>query len=181
MSRIGKMPIPVPAGVKVEINGAHVVVRGPKGELAREFHPEIKVAVEDGVLHVTRPDDSQTMRALHGLTRSLLNNMVIGVTTGYSKTLVISGTGYRAELQGTTLVLNLGYSHPVVIPPPTDVKFEVNPKAGVVTVWGVDKEVVGELAAKIRGWRPIEPYLGKGIRYSDEKPRRKAGKAGKAK
>lgn len=181
MSRIGKMPIPVPAGVKVEIDGSRVRITGPKGELTREFHPELRIALEGGKLHVYRPNDERPMRALHGLTRALLNNMVLGVTQGYSKMLVINGTGYRAELQGQTLVMSLGYSHQVIVEPPAGIKFDVNPKAGTVVVSGPDKEMVGQIAANIRGWRPIEPYLGKGIRYSDETVRRKAGKAGKAK
>lgn len=175
------MPIPVPAGVKVEIDGHRVRIAGPQGELTREFHPELRIVLEEGNLHVYRPSDEPQMRALHGLTRALLNNMVLGVTQGYSKMLVINGTGYRAELQGQTLVMSLGYSHQVIVEPPAGIKFDVNPKAGTVVVSGPDKEVVGQIAANIRGWRPIEPYLGKGIRYSDEVVRRKAGKAGKAK
>jgi len=180
VSRIGKMPIPVPAGVEVNIEGSRVSVRGPKGKLEREFNPEMKVTLADNVIRVERPDDSRQFRALHGLTRSLINNMVIGVTQGYSKTLEIHGTGYRAELQGATLVLNLGFSHPVVIEPPADVQFQVNPRANTLTVAGIDKQVVGQLTAEIRAWRPVEPYLGKGIRYVGEHVRRKAGKAGKA-
>jgi len=174
------MPIPVPAGVEVNIEGSRVSVRGPKGKLEREFNPEMKVTLADNVIRVERPDDSRQFRALHGLTRSLINNMVIGVTQGYSKTLEIHGTGYRAELQGATLVLNLGFSHPVVIEPPADVQFQVNPRANTLTVAGIDKQVVGQLTAEIRAWRPVEPYLGKGIRYVGEHVRRKAGKAGKA-
>lgn len=180
MSRIGKMPIPVPAGVQVIFDGERVTVRGPRGELSRTFHPEIKIYQDENLLRVERPNDSKQFRALHGLTRALLNNMVIGVTEGYRITLEIHGTGYRAELQGTTLVLNLGFSHPVVIPPPPNVKFEVNPRANTVTVEGIDKEVVGRLASEIRGWRPVDPYLGKGVRYLNEVVRRKAGKTGKA-
>ncbi|MBN1259414.1 MAG: 50S ribosomal protein L6 [Anaerolineae bacterium] len=180
MSRIGKMPISIPAGVAVEIAGSCVTVRGPKGELMYEFHPEMSIAVQDGVVRVERPSDSRQFRALHGLTRALLNNMVIGVTQGYSITLEIHGTGYRAELQGKNLVMNLGYSHPVVMEPPKDVIFNVNPRANTITVEGIDKQVVGQVAAEIRGWRPVEPYLGKGIRYAGELVRRKAGKAGKA-
>lgn len=181
MSRIGKLPIPLPAGVRVQIDGNKVTVAGPKGELTREFRPEMQIAVEKGVLRVTRPNDEQSIKALHGLTRALLNNMVLGVTNGYSKVLEVLGTGYRAELQGQKLVLNLGFSHPVVIEPPVGIQFEVNPRTSTVTVKGCDKEVVGRVAAEIRGWRPVEPYLGKGIRYQGERVRRKAGKAGKAK
>lgn len=180
MSRIGKMPVPVPASVDVSIEGSKVTVKGPKGEMTREFHPEMTIALEDGEVHVKRPNDERTFRALHGLTRALINNMVVGVTEGYSKTLEIRGTGYRAELQGTTLVMNLGFSHPVVIEPPEGIEFESNPRASTVTVKGYDKEMVGQIAAVIRDWRPVEPYLGKGIRYSDEVVRRKAGKTGQA-
>jgi len=181
VSRIGKMPIPIPSGVKVQIEGSKVTVKGPKGELVREFNPELQIKLEEGVLCVSRSTDARQIRALHGLTRALLNNMVIGVTTGYSKTLEIHGTGYRAELQGKTLVVNLGFSHPVVVEPPADLEFEVNPRTNTVIVKGIDKEVVGRIASEIRAWRPVEPYLGKGIRYNDEIVRRKAGKAGKAK
>ncbi len=180
MSRIGKMPIPLPSGVRVQIEGNTVTVSGPKGTLTREFHPQMQIAVEDGVLRVRRPNDEQAVKALHGLTRALLNNMVQGVTTGYSKVLEIVGTGYRAELQGKTLVMNLGFSHSVVIEPPAGIQFEVNPRTSTVTVKGCDKELVGRVAAEIRGWRPVEPYLGKGIRYQGEMVRRKAGKSGKA-
>jgi len=181
VSRIGKLPIPLPAGVRVQIDGNKVTVAGPQGELTREFRPEMQIAVEKGVLRVTRPNDEQSIKAFHGLTRALLNNMVLGVTNGYSKVLEVLGTGYRAELQGQKLVLNLGFSHPVVIEPPAGIQFEVNPRTSTVTVKGCDKEAVGRVAAEIRGWRPVEPYLGKGIRYQGERVRRKAGKAGKAK
>lgn len=180
MSRIGKMPVPVPAGVEVSIEGSKVMVKGPKGALTREFHPELSISVDEGVLVVKRPNDERSFRALHGLTRALINNMVIGVTEGYSKTLEIRGTGYRAELQGTTLVMNLGFSHPVVIEPPEGIEFEANPRASTVTVKGYDKELVGRIAAELRAWRPVEPYLGKGIRYQGEVVRRKSGKAGQA-
>ncbi len=180
MSRIGKMPVPVPAGVQVTLDGGRVTVRGPRGQLSQTFHPEIKIYQDGNQLRVERPNDSKQFRALHGLTRALLNNMVVGVTEGYRITLEIHGTGYRAELQGTTLVLYLGFSHPVVIPAPPDVKFDVNPRANTVTVDGNDKEMVGRLASEIRGWRPVDPYLGKGVRYLNEVVRRKAGKTGKA-
>ncbi len=175
------MPIPIPAGVRVQIDGSKVTVTGPKGELTREFRPEIQISLEDGVMHVARPNDEKSVKALHGLTRALLNNMVLGVTAGYTKVLEVVGTGYRAELQGATLVMNLGLSHSVVIPPLVGIQFEVNPRTSTITVKGCDKEVVGRVAAEIRGWRPVEPYLGKGIRYQGELVRRKAGKSGKAK
>jgi len=174
------MPVPVPAGVEVSIEGSKVMVKGPKGALTREFHPELSISLDEGALVVKRPNDERSFRALHGLTRALINNMVIGVTEGYSKTLEIRGTGYRAELQGTTLVMNLGFSHPVVIEPPEGIEFESNPRASTVTVKGYDKELVGRIAAELRAWRPVEPYLGKGIRYQGEVVRRKAGKAGQA-
>ncbi|MFP4343517.1 MAG: 50S ribosomal protein L6 [Anaerolineales bacterium] len=180
MSRIGYMPIPVPDGVEVQIDGSRVTVRGPKGELTQEFDAHMVITQEDGVVHVDRADESRQVKALHGLTRALINNMVVGVTEGYSKALEIRGTGYRAELEGNTLVMHLGYSHPVEIEPPADVNFVVNPRANTIVVEGLDKQVVGQLAAEIRGWRPVEPYLGKGIRYVGERIRRKAGKAGKA-
>ncbi|MBN1487189.1 MAG: 50S ribosomal protein L6 [Anaerolineae bacterium] len=181
MSRIGNMPIPVPQNVQVQIEGSHVTVKGPKGELSREFFDVLAIKLEDNTVYVERPNDERQVRALHGLTRALINNMVVGVTEGYQITLEIHGTGYRAELQGQDLVMNLGFAHPVIVEPPEGVKFEVNPKASTVTVFGIDKEVVGRLASEIRAWRPVEPYLGKGIRYLGERVRRKAGKAGKAK
>ncbi len=174
------MPIPIPAGVRVQIEGNKVSVTGPKGVLTREFHPELQISVENNILRVTRPNDEPAIKALHGLTRALLYNMVQGVTTGYSKVLEIVGTGYRAELQGKTLVMNLGFSHSVVIEPPAGIQFDVNPRTSTITVQGCDKETVGRIAAEIRGWRPVEPYLGKGIRYQGEVVRRKAGKSGKA-
>ena len=181
MSRIGKMPVPVPTGVQVMIEGNMVTVKGPQGELTREFRPEMSIALEDGVVRVTRPNDERANRALHGLTRALINNLVVGVHEGYSKVLEVLGTGYRAELQGTNLVMNLGFSHPVVVTPLPGIVFEVNPRTSTITVKGCDKEVVGRIAAEIRAWRTVEPYLGKGIRYQGEVVRRKAGKAGKAK
>jgi large subunit ribosomal protein L6 len=179
MSRIGLKPIAVPAKVQVEIQGNQVTVRGPKGELSRTFSPDMHIAQEEGVLRVSRPSDARQHRALHGLTRSLLNNMVMGVSEGFSRVLEIGGTGYRADLQGNNLILYLGYSHPIEFKPPAGISFEV-PKGGAsVTVRGIDKELVGEIAARIRRQRPPEPYKGKGVRYSDETVRRKAGKAGK--
>ncbi len=179
MSRIGKRPIPVPDKVRVDIRGSHVTVKGPKGELSRSFHPDMKITLEDGLLRVERPTDQRNHRALHGLTRSLLANMVTGVSEGYSKVLELVGTGYRAEMQGEKLVLHLGYSHPVEFTPPPDISFEVPRGGRSVIVRGIDKELVGEIAARIRRQRPPEPYKGKGIRYQGERVRRKAGKAGK--
>ena len=173
------MPVPVPAGVQVEIDGSTVTVKGPLGELTREFRPEMQITLEDGVVRVTRPNDERSIKALHGLTRALINNMVIGVHKGYSKILEVLGTGYRAELQGTNLVMSLGFSHSVIVAPPPGITFEVNPRTSTITVSGCDKEVVGRVAAEIRAWRPVEPYLGKGIRYQGEFVRRKAGKSGK--
>ncbi len=180
MSRIGKMPIPIPQGVQVNIEGSRVTVRGPKGELTRTFHPDMKVTEQDGQLVVTRPTDQRHHRALHGLTRALLANMVTGVSQGFQKVLQIEGVGYRAELQGNNkLVLSLGFSHPVEFVAPEGITFQVEQRARLITVEGVDKELVGEVAARLRRIRPPEPYKGKGIRYQGEHIRRKAGKAGK--
>ncbi|MEJ2747799.1 MAG: 50S ribosomal protein L6 [Anaerolineae bacterium] len=179
MSRIGKLPIQLPKGVKVDIAGTAVTVTGPKGKLEQEFHPEMTLALDEGVLTVARPSDSRRHRALHGLTRALLNNMVVGVSSGFSKTLEIEGVGYRAAMEGKNLVLNVGYSHPVTFEPPADVEFAVEDRSKTVIVSGTDKQVVGEIAAQIRKTRPPEPYKGKGVRYRGEYVRRKAGKAGK--
>jgi large subunit ribosomal protein L6 len=179
MSRIGRMPITIPQGVTVDVQKNTVRVKGPKGELSRTFDPDIQIALEDGIILVQRPTDHRRHRALHGLTRSLLNNMVVGVSEGFSRRLEIQGVGYRAELQGNNLVLNVGYSHPVVIEPPDGISFEVEKGYRGISVLGIDKEVVGEMAARIRRVRPPEPYKGKGIRYQGEYVRRKAGKAGK--
>ncbi len=182
MSRIGKLPIPVPQGVTVTINKNNVVVKGPKGELSKDFPPEINLAQEDGQINITRNSDHRTHRAKHGLTRALLSNMVVGVSEGFKRQLQIEGVGYRAAMEGKNLVLNVGYSHPVVIEPPAGITFEVTDKGGrALVVSGSDKEVVGEMSARIRRVRPPEPYKGKGIRYQGEHVRRKAGKAGKAK
>jgi len=180
VSRIGKMPVPVPSGVEVNIDGSRVTVRGPKGELTQEFSPKMDIALEDGMVEVERTDEERETKALHGLTRALIANMVHGVVEGYSKTLEIHGTGYRAELQGDKLVMILGFSHPVEIVPPDGINFVVNPRANTIVVEGPDKQLVGQTAAEIRAWRPVEPYQGKGIRYVGEHVRRKAGKAGKA-
>lgn len=181
MSRIGIKPIPVPSGVTVDVaKGNAVSVKGPKGQLEQSLSPKVSIVMEDGVLRVTRASDDRELKALHGLTRSLLNNMVEGVTNGYTKVLEIQGVGYRAQMQGKNLVLNVGYSHPVNMVPPEGISYAVEGN-NRVTVSGINKQVVGEEAARIRGVRPPEPYKGKGIRYAGEFVRRKAGKAGKAK
>jgi large subunit ribosomal protein L6 len=172
------MPIAVPAGVDVSIDGRNVTVKGPKGSLSRTLHPEMGVAREGDAIVVTRPSEAKTHKQLHGLTRTLVNNMVVGVTAGYRKPLEITGVGYRAALVGRKLQLNLGYSHPIEIDPPAGISFEVeNPTK--LAVLGIDKELVGEIAAKVRASRKPEPYKGKGVRYAGEQVRRKAGKAGK--
>ena len=174
------MPIPLPEGVRVDIQGSQVAVTGPKGGLSREFHPDMEIVLEDGQLMVHRPTDERHHKALHGLTRALLNNMVVGVTQGFRKQLEVHGVGYRVDLQGDgSLLLQLGFSHPVRIAPPEGIQFEVEARSKVITVNGIDKELVGQVAAEIRAWRPPEPYKGKGIRYVGEYVRRKAGKAGK--
>ena len=179
MSRIGREPITVPAGVTVTVDaGNQVTVKGPLGELKQTFSPEISIAQEGATISVTRPNDEKEIRALHGLTRTLLNNMVVGVTKGYEKKLEIVGVGYRAEKKGAQLVLGLGYSHPVVFEEANGVKFEC-PDSTTILVKGIDKQAVGQVAAVIRSKRPPEPYLGKGIKYSGEYIRRKAGKTGK--
>jgi large subunit ribosomal protein L6 len=180
VSRIGRKPVPVPKGVTVTVNGNEVKVKGPKGELARAFREEVSIKQEDGALHVERRGDERQVRALHGLSRALLNNMVVGVSAGFSKVLQIEGVGYRAELKGKDLVMALGYSHPVVVPPPQGITFAVDEKARTITISGPDKEQVGQVTADIRKWRKPEPYKGKGLRYLGEQIRRKAGKAGKA-
>lgn len=179
MSRIGRLPITIPQGVMVDVQKNTVRVKGPKGEISRTFDPDMQIAMEDNNVVVHRPTDHRRHRALHGLTRSLLNNMVIGVSEGFVRNLEIQGVGYRAELQGKNLVLNVGYSHPVVIEPPDGISFEIEKGYRGISVSGVDKEMVGEMAARIRRVRPPEPYKGKGIRYKGEYVRRKAGKAGK--
>jgi len=178
MSRIGRQPVTVPANVTVTVDEKNFVsVKGPKGELTRQFPPSITLNREDGAINVTRPNDEGTQRSLHGLSRTLLNNMVVGVTDGFTKTLEVQGVGYRAQMQGSNLQLALGFSHPVIVAPPQGVTFAV--EGPRVNISGIDKEVVGQVAANIRKLRPPEPYKGKGIRYSRERVRRKAGKAGK--
>jgi large subunit ribosomal protein L6 len=179
MSRIGKQPIPIPEKVQVTIDGMDVTVKGPKGTLSQSFHPDIAIAEEDGQLLVTRPTDQRHHRALHGLTRALLNNMVVGVSDGFSKVLEIHGVGYSAVMEGQTLVMKLGFSHDVPVEPPENVSFAVEDRGRTIIVEGIDKQVVGQVSAEIRGWRPPEPYKGKGVRYRGEYVRRKAGKAGK--
>lgn len=178
MSRIGNKVVVLPAGVEVTQKGSSVSVKGPKGELTREFSADIKMNVEGNEVTFTRPDDSKEMKTIHGTTRANFNNMVVGVSEGFQKSLELIGVGYRAQLQGTKLVLNVGYSHPVEIIPPAGVSVEV-PVNTQVIVKGISKEHVGELAANIRGVRPPEPYKGKGIRYTGEYVRRKEGKTGK--
>jgi large subunit ribosomal protein L6 len=173
------LPIQLPDGVQVEIQGSYVKVKGPKGEADRLFPAVMYISVEDGILKVERPDDDRFNRSLHGTTRSLLNNMVEGVSRGFEKILEVEGVGYRVDVQGKNLVLNVGYSHSVVIEPPDGISFEVDGRNRQVTVRGHDKQLVGEIAANIRKVRPPEPYKGKGIRYQGEKLRRKAGKSGK--
>ena len=179
MSRIGRMPVEVPQGVDVEIKGSHIRVKGPKGELEHTFPAAMNISMEDGQIAVKRPTDESTHRAQHGMTRALINNMVVGVSQGFEKVLEVNGVGYRAELNGKNLVLNVGYSHPIEFEPPADVEFAVENRSKTIIVSGIDKQVVGELAAQIRKTRPPEPYKGKGIRYDGEIVRRKAGKAGK--
>ncbi len=179
MSRIGKQPIPIPSGVNVTIKGSEVTVKGPKGELVRCFDPDIKITQEDNQLVVTRPTDQRRHRALHGLTRSLLNNMVVGVSEGYEVRLEIVGTGYRAEMQGEAIRLFLGYSHDILVEPPPGIDFQVEERGRLIILTSHDKELIGQVAADIRKLRPPEPYHGKGIRYQGEYVRQKAGKAGK--
>ncbi len=183
MSRIGRAPITVPAGVTVTIGAGNVVtVKGPKGTLTNTFNANMTIALENSVITVARPNDEKENRAIHGLTRTLINNMVVGVTEGYTKQLEIVGVGYRAEMQGAKINMNLGYSHPVVIEPVDGIKFAVSTnQAGnnVIDVTGIDKQVVGQIAAEIRSKRPPEPYKGKGVKYVGERIRRKAGKTGK--
>ena len=173
------MPISIPSGVEVHIEGAKVTVKGPKGELSRDIDPDMRLEISDGWLLVSRPSDQPRHRSLHGLTRSLLANMVAGVSEGFAKALEMHGVGYRAQMQGRDLVLAVGYSHPVQVAPPAGIEFEVDGTSKVL-VKGISKELVGQVAADVRKVRPPEPYKGKGIRYAGEYVRRKAGKAGKA-
>lgn len=179
MSRIGRLPIEVPSGVDINIDGAYVKVKGPKGELEFTFNPEMLIKKEDGMIVVERPSDQPMHRALHGTTRSVLDNMIVGVSKGFERVLEIEGVGYRAELDGKNLIINAGFSHPVVVEPPEGISFDVDMKVRQIKVSGYDKQVVGQVAANIRKLRPPEPYKGKGIRYQGEYVRRKPGKAGK--
>ena len=178
MSRIGRAPITVPAGVEIKVEDNNVVtVKGPKGTLTQQFNPNMAIAVEDGVLHVTRPNDAKENRALHGLTRTLLNNMVVGVTEGYKKELDVNGVGYRVAKEGKKLNMNIGYSHPVIVEEIDGITIDV-PSPNKIVISGTDKQKVGQFAAEVRGKRPPEPYKGKGIKYTDEVIRRKEGKTG---
>jgi len=177
MSRIGKMPVDIPSGVEVAINGNQITVKGPKGSLSRVLHKDMIIKKEDSKIIVERPSDEKNHRALHGLTRSLINNMVIGVVNGFEKRPALEGVGYRAAKQGDKLVLTVGYSHPVEFDPPEGIEFEV-PAANRIVVKGIDKDLVGQIAANIRAVREPEPYKGKGIRYENEVVRRKEGKTG---
>lgn len=178
MSRIGNKPITVPAGVEVKLEGQHITVKGPKGTLERDLHKNMEVKIDGNVITIARPDDEAYNRSLHGLTRTLINNMIEGVLNEYRRELEINGVGYRAQLKGKTLVLSLGYSHPVEMAAPEGITFEV-PAPNQIIVKGVDKEQVGQVAAVIRTKRPPEVYRGKGIKYAEEHIRRKEGKAGK--
>jgi large subunit ribosomal protein L6 len=173
------MPVEVPQGVKVNIKGSHVRVEGPKGKMEHTFPASMRISLENDLVTVDRPSDERTHRSLHGMTRALINNMVTGVSKGFEKVLEVNGVGYRAELTGEKLVINVGYSHPVEVEPPDGITFDVEPRARLIKVQGYDKAVVGQVAADIRKIRPPEPYKGKGIRYLGERIRRKAGKAGK--
>lgn len=178
MSRIGRKPIPVPAGVEFKLDDNVVTVKGPKGTLTQKVHPNMHIALENGEIHVTRPDDEKENRALHGLTRTLVANMVEGVTKGFSKELDVNGVGYRVQKQGKNLVMNLGYSHQVIVPEIDGITIEC-PSANKIVILGSDKQKVGQFAAEVREKRPPEPYKGKGIRYTGEFVRHKEGKAGK--
>ncbi len=177
MSRVGLKPVTIPKGVDVAVDGRRVRVKGPRGELVRDFHPEMRIRSEDGHILVERPNDAPSVRALHGLTRALIANMVEGVTSGYRKALELVGVGYRAEKRGKNLVITVGYSHPVQFPEPEGVTLST-PAPTQIVVEGIDKQKVGQTAAEIRSVRPPEPYKGKGIRYQGEQVRRKAGKTG---
>ena len=177
MSRIGRAPIELPAGVDFKVEGKHLTVKGPKGSLEMDVVPEIDVSVECNVVHVTRPSDEKAYRSLHGLTRTLVDNMVVGVTHGFEKKLEINGVGYRAAKEGKNLVMNLGYSHQIIIPETEDIQIDV-PDANHIVIKGIDKQKVGQFAADVRGKRPPEPYKGKGVKYDYEVVRRKEGKTG---
>ncbi|HOD50925.1 MAG TPA: 50S ribosomal protein L6 [Candidatus Hydrogenedentes bacterium] len=177
MSRVGKLPVAIPDGVKVEVSARRIHVAGPKGTLEHFIHPDVSVALENNQIVVSRSSDNPEVRSLHGLTRALIYNLVVGVTQGYQRVLQIEGVGYRASMQGKSLNLAVGHSHPVVVEPPAGIAFEVE-GTQTIKVSGIDKQLVGQVAANIRAWRKPEPYQGKGIRYRDERIRRKVGKAG---
>ena len=180
MSRIGKIPVAIPSGVEVKVDGHVVTVKGSKGELTREFNPMMTIKVEGEEVIVERPDDSRQAKSLHGLTRTLIHNMVVGVTEGFKKELEVNGVGYRVQKQGTNLVMNLGFSHQVIVPETDEIKIDV-PAPNKIIINGIDKQKVGQFAAEVREKRPPEPYKGKGIKYIDEVVRRKEGKTGKGK
>jgi large subunit ribosomal protein L6 len=177
VSRVGRLPVTIPDGVTVELSAGHIKVTGPKGTLEQDIHPDMSVAVEDNTVLVTRSSDRPEQRSLHGLTRALIYNLVTGVTDGFERVLQIEGVGYRASMQGKSLNLAVGYSHAVVVDPPAGITFDVE-GTQLIKVVGIDKQLVGQVAANIRAWRKPEPYKGKGIRYRDERVRRKVGKAG---
>lgn len=180
MSRIGRLPIVLPSGVDVTVTGSYVKIKGPKGELEHTFPTAIAIKKEDSTVFVERGSDDPMYRALHGMTRAIINNMVVGVSKGFERILEVNGVGYRAEIDGTKLVLYVGYSHPVVVEPPQGISFQVDAKTRQIKISGYDKQLVGQIAANVRKVRPPEPYKGKGIKYLEEQIRRKAGKAGKA-
>ena len=180
MSRIGRKPINIPAGVEVKVDGSCVTVKGPKGTLTQKFQPSMNIAVEGAEIVVTRPNDDKETRSLHGLTRTLIHNMIVGVTEGFKKELEVNGVGYRVQKQGTNLVMNLGFSHQVIVPETNEIKIDV-PAPNKIIINGIDKQKVGQFAAEVREKRPPEPYKGKGIKYIDEVVRRKEGKTGKGK
>ena len=175
MSRVGKMPIPIPEGIQLERKPDRLIVKGEKGILEEKIHPDMTIKIDEGVIHVERPSDNRFHRSLHGLTRSLIQNMILGLTTGFQKKLEIIGVGYRAELKGKYVVFQLGYSHPIYLHPPEEIFIEI-PAPTQIVVKGINKQLVGQVAAKIRSLRPPEPYKGKGIRYENEYVRKKAGK-----
>ena len=179
MSRIGRLPVTIPKGVEVKIDGSTVHVKGPKGEMEQTFSSSMEFVEENGVIQVKRASDERTERSAHGMTRALLNNMIVGVSSGFERVLEVNGVGYRAEVQDKNLILYVGYSHPVTMEPPKGISFETDAKTRQIKVKGYDKQLVGQIAADIRKVRPPEPYKGKGIKYIEEKLRRKAGKAGK--
>jgi large subunit ribosomal protein L6 len=179
VSRIGRLPVTVPAGVEVKIDGLQVHVKGPKGALEFKFAPEVSITKEEGQIIVARLSEEATSRSMHGTARALIQNMVTGVSEGFTRVLQVQGVGYRAEMNGSNLVLNVGYSHPVVVVPESGISFDVDTRAGLIKVMGFDKQQVGQVAANIRKIRPVEPYKGKGIFYQGEHIRRKAGKSGK--